>query len=74
MSIVCDLKQLEASVFDDYLQRGRSGINGILNKFFQSMDRCDNDLSRSNFVDHILIQSLIMIIKSDLGNIFCRLP
>lgn len=56
---VGDLKQLEPPVLDDNVERRRASIDCVLNQFLQSMDRGDNDFAGSDFVDNILIKSLI---------------
>jgi hypothetical protein len=58
VAIVCDLKQLQAPVFDHYFERCRAGINGILDKFFESMHRCYDDLASSDLVHNIRIKCL----------------
>lgn len=58
VAVVGDLKQLEAPVLDDNVERRRTSIHCVLNQFLQSMNWGDNDFAGSDFVDNILIKSL----------------
>ena len=58
MAVVGDLKQLQPPFLDDNVERSRASINCVLNQFLQSMNRGDNDLAGSDFVNNILIKSL----------------
>lgn len=58
VAVVSDLKQFQPSILDDNVERSRTSIHCILDQFFQSMNRGDNDFAGSNFVDNILIKSL----------------
>lgn len=44
MTIVLNLKQLQTAFFDQNLDLGRPGVQGILNQFLQGVGRPLNDL------------------------------
>ena len=69
MAVVSDLKQLQAAILDDNLERGGASIDGIFNQFLQGIDRGDYDFTGSDFVNNILIKRLDRRIScgSDLG-------
>lgn len=54
VAVVGNLKQLETAILDEYFQCSRSGIDGVLNEFFQGVDWSDYDLAGSDLVDNIL--------------------
>ena len=58
MPVVSDLEQLEPAVFDHNFQRRGSRVDGIFDELFQSMNGCNNNLPRGNFIDNILIKGL----------------
>lgn len=58
VTVICDLEQLEASVFDQDLDRSGPCIYRVFNQLLQSMHRGDNNLPCRNFIDYIRIQSL----------------
>ena len=58
VAVVGDLKQLQPPILDDNVERSRASIHCVLNQFLQSMDRGDNNLAGSDFVNNILIKSL----------------
>lgn len=55
MSIVRDLKKLQATIFDKNLKRSRASVDRILDKFLQRMYRSNDDLASCNLVDNIWI-------------------
>ena len=58
MSIVCDLQELQTSIFDNDLYECCASIHCIFNQFFQSMNRRNNDLAGGDFINNILIERL----------------
>lgn len=69
MPVIRDLKQLETAVLDQDFQRCRTGINGILNQLFQGMHGGHDDLPSRDFVHHIWIKSLFMLLGIQKANI-----
>jgi hypothetical protein len=57
-SIVCYLQQLQPTLLGQDVQRGSTGIDGILNKFLERVDRSNYDFTSCDFVDNILIERL----------------
>lgn len=58
MTIISDLKKLKAPILDQDFELGRPSINGVLDQFFESMHRSNDDLSCSDLIDYILLESL----------------
>lgn len=58
VTVVGDLKQLQASILDNNLKGGRTRIHCIFDQLLQRMSRGDYDFAGSNFVNNILIKSL----------------
>ncbi len=63
MPVVSDLKQLESTVFHNNLNRGRAGINSILDELFESVHRCYDDLACGDLIYNILIKCLEVLIS-----------
>lgn len=63
-SIVGDLQEFEATLLDQYLESGGTCVNGVLDQFFQRIDRGNNDLSSGDFIDYILIEGLHTPVRS----------
>ena len=61
MSIVCDLDQLETSVLEHNLDRGRACIHGILDQFLQCVYRSYDNFSSRDLVNHVLLQGLVSV-------------
>lgn len=59
MPVVGDLKKLETAVFDQDLDRGRTGIDGIFYQLFQSMHGSNNNLPCGDLVYDIWVESLL---------------
>ena len=51
-AVVDYLNERAACIFEDYRYRGRSGIDGVLYKFFDYRRRTLYDFSGSNLVGH----------------------
>jgi len=58
MAVVSDLEKLQSTFFDENFKGGRASINRIFNELLESMDRCDNNLARSNLIHDVWIKSL----------------
>lgn len=65
MPIVCDLKQFQASILDQYLQRSRTGVHGILDQFFQCMDWSNDDFPSGDLVHDILVKCLGICVTNE---------
>ena len=57
-TVVCNLQQLEASVFDEDFDGRGASVDSIFDQLLQRMDWRYDDLSRSDLVDYILCQCL----------------
>lgn len=57
-AVVGNLEQLHTALFDEDLKTRGAGVDSILDKFLQSVDRSDNNLPCRNFVHHSWVQSL----------------
>ena len=58
MPVICDLQQLQPSIFDQNLYSSSSCINRVFHHLLQSIHRRDNDLASGDFVDDILVEWL----------------
>lgn len=58
-AIICDLKELQPAIFNEDFQRRRAGIHSILDEFFESVHRGDDDLAGCNLIHDVWIQRLI---------------
>lgn len=58
-AVVRNLENLESTLLDKNLNRGRAGVYRILHKLFQCMDWRNDNLPCSNLVDDIGMECLI---------------
>lgn len=58
-AIICDLEKLQPAIFNEDFQRRRAGIHSILDEFFESVHRGDDNLAGCNLIHDIWIQRLI---------------
>jgi hypothetical protein len=65
--VVCYLQQLQPALLSEDVQRGSAGIDGILNKFLECMNRSNNDFASSDFVDNIRIERLMFMLVAEPG-------
>lgn len=63
MAIISDLKEFEATILHEDLNRCRSSVDRVLNQLFQRMHRSDDDLAGGDFVDNIGIQGLRLLVS-----------
>lgn len=57
-TVVSDLKEFEASLLGQDLQRSGPRINGVFYQFLECMNWSDNNLSGGDFVDYCWIKGL----------------
>lgn len=65
MAVVGNLEELEAAILDEDFNGSRTSVDGILDQLFQCMHGSHDDLSRSDLIDDIGIESLDLL---DRGN------
>jgi hypothetical protein len=55
MAIVGNLEQLQAPIFNHYLNGGRASINSVLNELLEGMYWGNDDFASGDLVDNVLI-------------------
>lgn len=65
MAVVGDLEEFEAAILDEDFNGSRASVDGILDQLFQCMHGSHDDLSCSDLVHDIGIESLDLLDKGN---------
>lgn len=68
MAIICNLEQLQTSIFDQDLNGGGTRIDGILDQFLQGVHRGHNNFPGCDLVDDVWVEGLCDLISMTLGS------
>lgn len=57
-AVVRNLQKFQTTLLNDHLDGRRARIHGVFHEFLQGVDRRNNDFTRRNLVDDILVKGL----------------